>query len=244
MKGTERHRLKENEVAHTVARLKTAYETYQKPLIWGTAAIVAVVVVVVGLTTWRSQADGQSRALLADAMAAERAQVAQAPPPGTPNPPPPPAGSYPTERARNEAALAKFLAVANQYPSAESGIVARYHAAALLTALGRNGEAVQRYQEVVDKAGNSLYGQMARLGQAEAEAAEGKYDQAITIFKDMSVSKDGQLPVDGILMQLARTYNAAGRQPDARQTFKRIVDEFPQSPYSVEAKRQMDAIKG
>ena len=41
-------------------------------------------------------------------------------------------------------------------------------------------------------------------------------------------------------MQLARAYSAAGKQADARQTFKRIVDEFPQSPYAAEAKRAMD----
>jgi TolA-binding protein len=244
MKSTERHRLKENEVAHTVARLKTTVEIYQKPIVAIVVAVVAIVAITVGVITWRSQTDSQSRAMLADAMAAERAQVAAAPVPGTPTPPAPAAGSYPTEKARNEAALAKLMAVANAYPSAPAGITARYHAAAVLAALGRNAEAAQRYQEVADRAGSSVYGQMAKLGVADAQVAEGKFDQAIAVYKDMSAVKDGQLPVDGILMQLARAYSAAGKASDARQTFKRIVDEFPQSPYSVEAKRQMDLLKG
>jgi len=244
MKSTERHRLKENEVASTVARLKNSYELYQKPIMAGVGVFVAIVAIAAALVAWRSQTYTQSRAMLADAMAAERAQVAAPPAPGTPNPPAPPAGSYPTEKARNEAALAKFMAVANQYPTAAPGVAARYHAASLLSALGRNPEAVQRYQEVVDRAGTSVYGQMARLGVADAEVASGKFDQAISVYKELSASKDGQLPADGILMQLGRAYNAAGKPADARQTFKRIVDEFPQSPYSAEAKKAMDSIKG
>jgi TolA-binding protein len=237
MKSTERHRLKENEVASTVARAKEAYEQYRTPIIAAAIAIVAIIAAVAVFVAWRSQADNQARSMLADAMAAERAQITPAPAPGATAPAPPPAGSFPTEQARNESALAKFMAVANAYPSSDAGIAARYHAAALLAALGKPAEAARRYQEVLDRGGSSVYGEMARLGLADADVATGKFDQAIAVYREMSAAKDGQLPVDGILMQLARAYGAAGKVVDARQTFKRIVDEFPQSPYAGEAKR-------
>ncbi len=244
MKSTERHRLKENEVASTVVRLTETYEAYKHQITIGLIAVVVIVAAVVGIVMWRTQTGSQAAAMLADAMTAERAQVALPPAPGTTAPAPPPAGSYPTEKARNEAALAKFMAVADGYPSSDSGIAARYHAGAMLTALGRHAEAEQRYQEVIDRAGNSVYGQMAKLGKAEAEVAAGKFDGAIAIYKQLSADKEGPLPVDGILMQLGRACDAAGRPADARQAFKRIVDEFPQSPYSAEAKRALDQVKG
>ena len=96
----------------------------------------------------------------------------------------------------------------------------------------------------MDRAGDSVYGQMAKLGKADAEVAAGKFDGAIAVYKALSADKDGSLPVDGILMQLGRACDAAGKAADARQAFKRIIDEFPQSPYSAEAKRALDAIKG
>jgi hypothetical protein len=136
------------------------------------------------------------------------------------------------------------MAVAGTHPDADAGIAARYHAAAVLMALGRHAEAQQRYQEVVDRAGKSVYGQMAKLGKAEAEVAAGKFDGAIAVYRELSADKEGQLPVDGILMQLGRACDAAGKPADARHAFKRIVDEFPQSPYSAEAKRALDQIKG
>lgn len=244
MKSTERHRLKENEVASTVVRLKETYEANKNQFTVGLVAVAVIVVAIVGFVMWRGQTGSQAAAMLGDAMTAERAQIAPAPAPGATTPAPAPAGSYPTEKARDEAALAKFMAVADAYPSSDAGIAGRYHAAAMLMALGRHPEAQQRYQEVMDRAGKSVYGQMAKLGKADAEVAAGKFDGAIAVFKELSADKEGPLPVDGILMQLGRACDAAGRAGDARQAFKRIVDEFPQSPYSAEAKRAMEQIKG
>ena len=244
MKSTERHRLKENEVAHWFVRLTETYEANKNQITIGLVAVVVIAVAVVGFVMWRGQTSSQAAAMLGDAMTAERAQVAPAPVPGAKAPAPAAAGSYPTEKARDEAALAKFMAVADAYPSSDAGIAGRYHAAAMLMALGRHPEAQQRYQEVMDKAGKSVYGQMAKLGKADAEVAAGKFDGAIAVYKELSADKEGPLPVDGILMQLGRACDAAGKAGDARQAFKRIVDEFPQSPYSAEAKRALDQIKG
>ena len=97
------------------------------------------------------------------------------------------------------------------------------------------------YQQVIDRAGSSIYGQMARLGLAEAQTRSGQFDQAINTFKELSLRKDGTLPVDGILMQLGRAYLEAGKRADAQQTFTRLVDEFPESPFSGDARRELDA---
>ena len=244
MKSTERHRLKENELASTVTRVRETIDTYQKPILAGVVAVVILIVAAVGYTYWRSQADASARSMVADALTIERAPVAPAPVPGAAAQPPAQPGSYPTEKARNEAALAKFMAVADAYPSSPAGLEARYHAAALLTELGRTTDAVQRYQEVVDRAGSGVYGQMAKLGIAEAQVAAGQFDKGIATFAELATRKDGDLPVDGILMQLARAYGSAGKGADARQTFKRIVDEYPQSPFAAEARRAMEQIKG
>ena len=248
MKSTERHRLKENEVASWFVRLTETYEANKQQITVGLVAVAVIVAAVVGFVMWRGQTSSQAAAMLADAITAERAPIAPAPAPapaaGATTPAPAPAGSYPTEKARDEAALAKFMAVADAYPSSDAGIAARYHAAAMLVALGRHPEAQQRYQEVMDRAGTSVYGQMAKLGKADAEVAAGKFDGAIAVYKELSADKDGPLPVDGILMQLGRACDAAGKAGDARQAFKRIVDEFPQSPYSAEAKRALEQIKG
>jgi TolA-binding protein len=84
---------------------------------------------------------------------------------------------------------------------------------------------------------------MARLGLAEAQARAGQYDTAINTFKELTQRKDGPLPVDGILMQLGRTYLVAGKRADAQQTFNRIVDEYPESPFAGDARKEIETLK-
>ena len=117
------------------------------------------------------------------------------------------------------------------------------YAAAVLSALGRYAEAEQRYQEVVDKAGSKIYGRTARLGIAEVQVAQGKYDTAITIYREMSTGTNAQLPADGVLMALGRAYVKAGRKDEAERAFTRVVDEFPQSAYSGDAKRELEDVR-
>ncbi len=249
MKRTERHQLKENEVALAVARAKEAFEIHKQEYTLAAIGIVVILAAIGGYFYWRQSVDTSSRAMLADAMAAAEAPVVPpAPPPApdakSPTPPtPPPPGSFPTEKARLEAALAKFTAVADAYPKLPAGIAARYEAAATLAALGRTAEASQRYQEVIDRAPATIYADTARLGLGEAQLRAGQYDAAVATFKSVAAFKDGKLPIDGVLMQLGRAYALAGKAADARQTFQRIVDEFPQSSYAALARKELDAAK-
>jgi TolA-binding protein len=84
---------------------------------------------------------------------------------------------------------------------------------------------------------------MARLGLAEAQARAGQYDSAINAYKELAAQRDGPLPIDGILMQLGRTYLDAGKPADAQQVFTRVVEEFPNSPFSGDARRELDTLK-
>ena len=43
-------------------------------------------------------------------------------------------------------------------------------------------------------------------------------------------------------MQLAETYVKAGKRSDARAAYRRVVDEFPESVYIEEARRQVAAL--
>ncbi len=239
MKTAERHHLKQNEVGRWVRETREVVEARQRQLV---ALVVAAVVIgggLIGYYTWRDRVQSRAQAMLADAMAVDQARIAPAGAPGAPAPP----GTFPTERTRAEAALAKFKAAADAYPTTDAGIFARYQQGAALVTLGRPAEAVACYDDVMKRSGDGLYGQMARLGLAEAQARQGQFDQAINTFQELAQRKDGALPVDGILMQLGRTYLDAGKPGDAQQTFNRVLQEYPESPYSAEARQQLDQLK-
>ena len=241
MKSTERHKLKENEFARSVARARAVMDTRGSDITRLIVAIVVIAAVVVGYSWWRQSRNAQASAALAQGLAIYEAPVVPitAPAPGSPMPVQQP-GTYTTERAKLEAALPKLMEAADRYPNADAGVAARYYAASTLAALGRHAEAEQRFQEVVDKAGSKIYGRTARLGLADAQVAQGKYDNAITILKELSTDANSMVPTDGVLMALGRACARAGRAEEAARAFTRVVDEFPNSVYVQDARRELE----
>jgi TolA-binding protein len=241
MKSTERHKLKEDDFARSVAAARDTLSARRNDITRWVVAAAVIFVAIVGYTMWRQSRNARAEAALATGLAIFEAPVFTPPPPapGSPIPVQQP-GTYQTEQAKLEAALPKLMEAADAFPSAPAGVAARYYAASALASLGRFADAEQRYREVVDKAGSAIYGRTGRLGLADAQAAQGKYDDAITIYRELSTDANAQMPVDGVLMALGRTYLKAGRKDEAARAFSRIVDEFPQSAYAADARREME----
>jgi TolA-binding protein len=244
MKATERHKLKENELAKSVAHATDAVQSRQGDITKIVLALLVLLVAVGGYSWWRSARQNQANAALAGALAVYEMPVVPVPPPAPGSPPPvPQPGTFQTEQQKLDASLPKFLEAANAYPNSTAGIAARFHAAAILAAQGKHAEAEQRYKEVVDKAGTTIYARTARLGMAESQIAQGKFDNAIAVYSELSRDTTSTLPLDSVLMHLGRAYARAGKKAEAAQSFKRVVDEFPQSAYAADARREMEETK-
>lgn len=243
MKASERHHLKTNEFARSVNRTREVLVERQRSL---TAGLVIAAIVLVGLAFYfgqRSRTQSRAGAMLAEATAILSAPVVPPPTPGVASPPPQP-GSFSSEAARAEAAVEKLLAAAQAYPSTASGRLARFRAAEQLAGLGKLSEAEQQFTELRQGDASGLYGRMATLGLAAVQLRAGKHDQAIAGFKQVVERPETDLPLDGVLMELGRAYAAAGNADEARKTFTRVIDEFPQSVYAAEARRQVDLLGG
>jgi tetratricopeptide (TPR) repeat protein len=239
MKRTERRHLKENELEAFARQAREMMDARRRETTAITIVVVVIGVIAAGYFIWHERVQSKAHDLLAQAIAIQDARVGPPPAPGQPS-----NGLYfPTERERAQAALTKLKAAADAYPSTDAGIYARYQQAATEMTLDNPSASAAAYQQVIDKAGSTIYGQMARLGLAEAQSRAGQYDQAISAFKELAQRKDGPLPIDGILMQLGRTYLSAGKRSDAQQTFNRLVEEFPESPFTGDARKELENLK-
>lgn len=241
MKSTERHKLKENEFARTVAHARDVVTARQRDIVTIVVVAALALAAVGAYAWWRQSRSVKANTALAAALATYEAPVVPPAPPKPGSAPPlPQPGVFQSEQAKLEAALPKFLDAASRYPDSDAGIAARYHAAGILATLGRYSEAEQRYTEVVAKGGNTIYGRTARLGLAEVQLAQGKFDNAIAIYTELSRDTSSQIPVDSVLMQLGRACARAGKKEEAIRAFNRIVEEFPQSLYATDARREME----
>ena len=249
MRRTERHHLKENELVHTIESTRAFIETRQRQIVGATLALVVLALVVGGVLMYRKQSQSKGQGLLAEAMVALNARVVPA---GAGDAADLPAaaslgatGTFATEEAKLNAAVPKLKAAADAYPDTTAGITARYHLAGALAALGKHQDAIQAYDDVARRAGNnSLYGRMARLGKADTQAHAGQLDAAIAAWKDMTAANASDLPVDAILMELARAYVQKGNTEEAKKTYTQLVDQHPDSPYTAEARAELENLKG
>ena len=164
-------------------------------------------------------------------------------------PPPPPAefvqppGTFPSLDAKLEAALPELLAVADAYPSTQQGLTARYQAAAVFIALERPDEAATHYRQVMDLAGDALYGQMSRMGLAEALLLAGQPQEAIPLLERQTSTLESLIPIDAVLMRLGHAFELAGQPDDALAAFNRVVEEFPISMYFTDAQQEVETLR-
>lgn len=239
MKGSERHRLKENELSHVLADATVRLQEHRSTFGLAGGIIALVLIAGIGYWAWTTRSENRAQTLLGDAIVIMQAPV-QDPKTGAK----PGVTGYPTVQARAEAALAKFSEVYNAYPKTDAGVAARYYAASALAMLGRHAEAAARFQETVERAGaNTFYGRMARLGVVETNTQAKKYDEAITAAQALvNNTGDDTIPRDALLMELGRVQLAAGKKADAKQTLDKVIAEFPESPYVEEAKRMLTEI--
>jgi tetratricopeptide (TPR) repeat protein len=249
MKNTERKHLKENELAHTLVAAQSFLEGRGRGLALAIGGLVIVGLAVLGVNAMRGRGSAQADQLLSEAMVALNARVVPVGAQGEDDVPAAASigatGTFRTEAEKLTAAVPKLKAAADAFPDAEAGIQARYHMAGALASLGRHADAMAAFDEVTAKAGrDSLVGRMARLGKADAQAKSGQVDAAITTWKELATQSSADLPVDAILMELARAYVQQGKTEEARKTFTEIVEQHPTSPYTADARQELENLKG
>jgi TolA-binding protein len=235
MKATERHQLKQNEFAVTTGKVVGALQDNRNRVLQAIVVAVVLVGIVGGVLYWRKVQADRAGAALGAAVAIAESTVSPAPTlPGASQP----AGTFPSERARAEAAIQAFTDVSNKYAGTPAGIAATYQLASELLNSGQAEQAEQTFRKVADS-GSELYAPLARLGVAQAQAGAGKNEEAVATLTELAAIRDGLVPVDAVLMELGRTQLKAGKTAEARTAFKRVVDEFPSSTYLSDAQARL-----
>jgi len=248
VKRLERKHLKEDELAHSLRKAREIVEPRQDTLKKLGIAALVLVIVGVGYGVWREWNSSRGQEELAEALVALNAEVVPAGVEGAEGLPAAASlaatGTFATEQAKLTAALPKLKAAADAYPGSPAGIQARYYLAGALAALGRNSEAMTEFEDVMKRSGNSLYGRMAQMGKAETQANAGQLDAAIGTFKSLAAANHDDLPADAILIFLGRAYVQKGNREEARKAFAEVVDKHPDSPYTSEARTELENLKG
>lgn len=233
-----RKEIKRDEFSAAVGRGVEYAESHVRTIGYAIGAVLLLALLGVAFYFWRnSRIQGANEAL------AQAVKVYQAPVTATgakPNDPNEP--SFATEAARRAKAKELLGKVQDGYGSTAAADVAGLYLAQIAADEGRLDDARKSWQEFVDDHGDHMLAGEARLNLISLDRKQGKAQQVAQELRRMLDQNDAALPQDVILYELAQTLEQLDRKQDAAQTYQRILDEFPQSPYGTEAQQKVSVL--
>jgi tetratricopeptide (TPR) repeat protein len=224
-------------VEHAVEWVRTHLEQVRLAL------VVAVVAggILLGLSTFRTQRTRSSEAAFAAAIETFQTPVEGELAEGTERPSGP---LFRTGEEKFTKAAAGFDGVARQWPSLPAGRRARYYAALCRIELGDLANAGSALADLVARRDEApLEAALARMALADLDQRAGRIEKAIDAYRQMADDSTLPLPRDYALMRLGATLEDARRGEEAGASYRRLVEEFPQSVYAAEARRRMEHLQ-
>ena len=199
-------------------------------------ALVALVVVIVGwisIVMFRRgvEADAQSR--LAEAIETLDAPLKTGTESDTP------LSVHVTAAERSDAAEGIFREIIAEWSGSKAAGVASLYLGQIEAQRGEYESAQPRFEEFIAAHPKNVLADSARMGLLQLKIASGAVDEVITEIQTEIGKTEKSLPNDMLLGLLAQAYEIKGDETTARQHWQRIVNEFPDSPYGLEAQRKL-----
>ncbi|HEX9945206.1 MAG TPA: tetratricopeptide repeat protein [Thermoanaerobaculia bacterium] len=233
-----RKEIKRDDFATAVGRSVEYAESHVRTIAYAIGGILLLIALGVAAYYWRGHRQQGANQALAQAM-----KVYQAPVTATgakPNDPGEP--SFPTEAARRTRAKELLEKVRDDYGSTDAADVAGLYLARIAADEGRLDQARELWNDFVDEHGDSMLASEARLNLIDLDRKQGRGEEVVKDLRAMLEKGDAPLPQDVILNELGRTLEQLKRPQEAVQAYQRILDEFPQSPYRMEAQQKISAL--
>jgi tetratricopeptide (TPR) repeat protein len=220
--------LRTDEVQSFLVRATQRFEE-QPSLILG--VVVAAIVVLAGsaaLFSWSKDRDAAANTQLGQAQKIWNAPIdAKTPKPDDRIEP-----SFASEAAREARAKAELEKI-------KSGVaeeVSSLYLAELGLKSGDKAGARKAWESYLKAHQGDAIAMVVRLNLIELDREEGRGQQVVDALNAELTSPKKSMPDDLLLFELARTYEKLGKRAEARSTYQRIIDEFPASAYTSDAR--------
>lgn len=204
--------------------------------------VVALVVLALAFAGYRAVAE--SRAANGNRALAEALSVYQAPvDPVAPKPDDPAAPSFADEASRLAAAKARFTEVIDEFSGTDAGDVAVAYLGSIAAAEGDLEGARERWQRFLDRQRGHLLALEIRLNLMAVDIALGRGEELVDELRAELSAASSDLPEEVLLNQLGRTLESLGRDGEALDIYKRLVQDYPLSPYTGRASERLEELE-
>lgn len=234
MDRQHRRDLKHDRFVDEVGLLTERARANQRGLLLIAASALAVALIAYGIYFYRSNQEDKAQAVLAEAIETfESPLVTEGQPQQDPR------AKFKTEAERTAAAEKQFKDVQAKFGGTDSADVAGLYIARISASRGDVATAEKMLEEFVSDHPKHFLVGAARYSLFQMRIDNGQAPQVATELNAELAKTEPVLPADSILVLLAHAYDVQGDDEKSRATYRRIVTEFPDSPFALEAQRRV-----
>lgn len=237
MDRQHRRDLKHDRFVDEIGSLSQRARDNQRFLLMLTLGAVAVALVVYGIYFYRSNHEHQAQQALAAAIATIDSPLLNDPA----NPQqqtPPPGAKFKTEAERNAAAQKQFDDLKKNYSGTDAADIADLYLARLAAAKGDVANSRKLLEAFINNHPKSVLVGSARYSLYQMRIDNGEATQVIAELENELKKDEPLLPGDSILALEAHAYTLQGNPEKSKETYRRLVTDFPDSPWALDAQRR------
>ncbi|MCU0293197.1 MAG: tetratricopeptide repeat protein [Thermoanaerobaculaceae bacterium] len=145
---------------------------------------------------------------------------------------------FATDTERLAAAEKAFGDVKSKYSLTSESRMARLYLARIAMDRNDKEKAIRELSELASKHSDEPVVRLAMLNLVRLRVAKGEGSQLVKDLEAMVAGKDPRLPRDVALFQLAQLWEHDGKPEEASKLYRKLADEFPESPYRSEAQQK------
>lgn len=236
MDRQHRRDLKHDKFVDEVGALSTRARENQRLLLTIALAAVVIAVAIYGTYFYRTTRETKAQDVLAQGIEAmDSPLIATAPgQPTMPN------AKFHTEAERTAAAEKQFKDVQSKYSGSNAADVANLYLARIAAGKGDVKGARTLLEQFINEHPKNVLASAARYDLYHLRIDNGEAQQVANELNEELKKTDNQvLPPDAMLAILAHAYDAQGNPDKSRDQYRRIISEFPESAYALEAQRRV-----
>ena len=232
--------MKRDEVAEALGRTVEYSRSHSRTILLIVIGVLALAIAIAGVYIGRLHAIERTNEELVAAMRVYEAPIDA----GSAKPDDPDEPSFATEEARRERARELFEEVRDG--SGGAADVALVYLGQLAADGGDTATARELWRRFLDRHEDHLLAGSVRVSLIGLERSEGEAEKVaaeLETMLDLS-PEERPLPGDVVLYELGQTYEALGRDEDARSIYQRLVEEYPRSSYAMPARQKAGPAPG
>jgi tetratricopeptide (TPR) repeat protein len=225
-----------------VDRAAHGLEGKGRTILYGIGALIVIGLIAWAFIAWRGSRNDEASLALGRAIKTAQAPILATPIPGSTEP------SFRTEKERAQKAVEEFQKVAANY-GGKTAEYARYFAATNQLTLDR-AKAITDL-DALTRSGEQEVATLSKFALAQAKEADGKYDEAATLYNDLVKLNSAIITPNTANLRLAKVYEKLGKKQEAADILFKMVEAARQAkdkdgkpaPQSAAARQAADELE-